>query len=253
MRFERFPRKKRSSARWIIFLVLSVTLFGTNEINRVERWFVSFRTNAYPLEQERWGFDKNTNHNPVPKTRLFIYSLQRAAFTKSLLDMVERIYEVPGRQQDQASPCWTEPSECQKSSDFPKTRIDVSWTSSSFCDFWKFVFSRVFFFRSTFASPLKIGRIEPALRTEVQHARIHRLVSFGHRLLCEKILTVKKTVSSNHWTATHAINSKLVCSNSPNLSQATVRLPMQEKNAALAAPTGRSPWILLSIPSQHDL
>ena len=47
------------------------------------------------------------------------------------------------------------------------------------------------------ASPLKMGRIEPALRTEVQHAQIHRLVSVGHRLLCEKIPSAK-TVASNH-------------------------------------------------------
>jgi len=36
-------------------------------------------------------------------------------------------------------------------------------------------------------------------------------------------------------------NSKLVYSNSPNLLQATVRLPMQEDKTALAAPTGLSP------------
>ena len=54
-------------------------------MNRVERWFVSFRTNARPLEQERRGFDKTPSHNPVPKKRLFIYWLQRAAFTKIAL------------------------------------------------------------------------------------------------------------------------------------------------------------------------
>jgi len=36
-----------------------------------QRWFVSFRTNAHPLEQKRRGFDKNPSQNLVPKTRLF--------------------------------------------------------------------------------------------------------------------------------------------------------------------------------------
>jgi len=92
----------------------------------------------------------------VPKTRLFIYSLQRAAFTKI----------APGRGK-------------------PHLRI------SHFVIFENLSF-RAFFFRSTFASPLKIKQIEPALRTEVQHAQIHRLVSFGHRLLYEKIPSAKK-------------------------------------------------------------
>ena len=90
------------------------------------------------------------------------------------MDKVNRICEAPGRHQHQALPCW----------------VDVLRISFSFCDFC--FFARFFFSRSTLASPLKIGRIEPALRTEVQHAQIHRLVSVGHRLLCEKILTVKK-------------------------------------------------------------
>jgi len=230
VRFEHFPSKKRSSARWIIFLVLSVTLFGTNEIHPVVLNASSFN---FVLMLIHWNKNGEVSINPRVTTRSqrrdYLFTRCNAPPSpKSLLDRVKRICEAPGRQQDQASPCWIEPSKCQKSSDFPKTRIDVPWISFSFCDFWKFVFSRVFFFRSTLASPLKIRRIEPALRTEVQHAQIHRLVSFGHRLLCEKILTVKKTLSSNHWTASHAINSKLVYSNSPNLLQATVRLPCKK-------------------------
>jgi len=90
--------------------------------------------------------------------RLFIYSLQRAAFT----------IIAPGRGK-------------------PHLRI------SHFVIFENLFFRAFFFSRSTFASPLKIGRIEPALRTEVQHAQIHRLVSVGHRLLCEKIPSAKKS------------------------------------------------------------
>jgi len=106
--------------------------------------------------------------------RLFIYSLQRAAFTKIALG-----YGNAHLRSARKAPVPSVPLLGRRTTDF-------------FLILW-FLFFRAFFFsRWTFASPLKIGRIEPALRTEVQHAQIHRLVSFGHRLLCEKIPSAKK-------------------------------------------------------------
>ena len=127
-------------------------------MNRVERWFVSFRADARPQEQERRGFDK------TPKTRLFIYSLQHAAFTIIAFGQGKpHLRSATGK-----APVPSVPLLDRRTTDF-----------------------------FLIASPLKMGRIEPALRTEVQHAQIHRLVSVGHRLLCEKIPSAK-TVASNH-------------------------------------------------------
>ena len=184
VRFERFPWKKRSSARWTIFLVLSVTLFGTDEINCVEHWQINAGSFHFVLMLIHW----NKNGEVSTKTRVrtwsqrrdfFIYSLQRAAFTKIALGHgkthLRSARKAPGLSFPLLDRAIRVPKEQWLSKNQDRRTMD------SFFSLWflKFVFRAFFFSRSTFASPLKIWRIEPALRTEVQHARIHRLVSLG--------------------------------------------------------------------------
>jgi len=103
--------KKRSSARWIIFLVLSVTLFG-GRMRYIVSNAGSFNFVPMPVHWNKNGEVSIKPRVTTPSQRsdyLFTHCSAPPS-PKSLLDMVKRIYEAPGRHQYQAFPCWVEPS-----------------------------------------------------------------------------------------------------------------------------------------------